>query len=88
MNKILSRQEREKALSVSKHEYPQDMPCAVCGYRWMQHHGTLCPIRPGYLTPVDMGDHIEMLPVAPIFGNKTFIPDVAWQNQNPDFDVQ
>jgi hypothetical protein len=73
--------EKERAALVSPKEYPQDLPCAICRFRWMQHQGTLCPIRPGYF------DHVLGLPVPPLMGNTTFIPDVAYLNQNPDFDV-
>ena len=51
--KRLTREQREKAMSVSPKEYPQEMPCLICGYRWMQHRGMLCPIRPGSMVPVD-----------------------------------
>lgn len=68
---------------VSPKEYPHDLPCAVCHFRWMQHKGTLCPKRPGYLTRI-LG---KLIPVAPVFGDTTFIPDVAYLNKNPDFDV-
>lgn len=78
--------ERERAMLVSKDEYPQNMPCAVCGYRWMQHKGLICPETPGYLFPLDMGDRIEMVPVMPTFGNSLFIPDVAFEKE-PDFEV-
>jgi hypothetical protein len=85
--KPLSRHEREKALLVPKTEYPQEMPCINCGYRWMQHKGLLCPIRPGFMMPLEVGDHIEYFPVEPVFGNSTFLPDVAYY-KTPDFDVQ
>jgi hypothetical protein len=85
--KHLSRADRERAMSVARTEYPAEMPCAVCGFRWMQHRGTLCPARPGYLVPIDMGDRIEYRPVAPVFGDTTFLPDASYYNQSPDFDV-
>jgi hypothetical protein len=79
--------EKERAMLVDRKEYPGEMPCMVCGFRWMQHKGTLCPSRPGYGFPLDCGDHIEIIPVPPIWGNTTFIPDLAYYSQNPDFDV-
>jgi hypothetical protein len=85
--KRLTRAERERAIAVSRNEYPPEMPCAVCGFRWMQHRGTLCPARPGYLVPIDCGDHIEFMPVSPVFGDTTFLPDASYFNQSPDFDV-
>jgi len=80
MSNRMTWQERERAMSVSPKEFPQDLPCAVCRYRWMQHKGLLCPVRPGYMS-------VSGIPVPPIFGDTTFIPDVAYLNQNPDFDV-
>jgi hypothetical protein len=85
--KRMSRREKETAMLVPKTEYPQDMPCTVCGYRWMQHKGTLCPQRPGGMIPIDFVTHIEFIPVEPLWGDTTFLPDVAYYNQNPDFDV-
>ena len=83
MNRQLSIDQIEHAMAVSPKEYPQDMPCMMCQYVWMQHKGTLCPARPGYFDPVTGN------PVAPIYqAETTFIPDVAYLNQNPDFDVQ
>lgn len=80
----LSRAELEAAINVSPKEYPQNMPCAVCGYRWMQHLGTLCPAKPGGFL-VAAG---EMVPILPVYQEEmTFLPDVAYYNQNPDFDV-
>ena len=73
--------EKERAILVSPKEYPQDLPCAVCGFRWMQHAGTLCPKRPGYYS------YVLDIPVPPIMGDSTFIPDLAYLNVNPDFDV-
>lgn len=76
----MTQAEKELAMLVSPKEYPQDLPCAVCGYRWMQHRGSLCPRKPGYYSFV-LGR-----PVAPVLGDTTFIPDVAFLKQ-PDFDV-
>lgn len=76
--------EIERAINVSPKEYPQDMPCAVCGYRWMQHMGLLCPSTPGGLRIADG----QPVPILPTYQTETtFIPDVSWQNPNPDFDV-
>jgi hypothetical protein len=75
----MTRQEKEHAILVSRNEYPQDLPCAVCHFRWMQHRGTLCPKRPGYMSALGV-------PVPPIMGDTTFIPDLAYLKQ-PDFDV-
>jgi hypothetical protein len=79
MSNRLTDKERELAMLVSRKEFPQDMPCAVCHFRWMQHRGLLCPIRPGFMS-------VTGLPVPPVYGDSTFIPDVAYFNQ-PDFDV-
>ena len=73
---------RERAMAVAKTEYPQDLPCAVCRFRWMQHKGTLCPKTPGYF------DHVLQMAFPPTLGDTTFIPDVAYLNQSPDFDVE
>lgn len=75
--------ERERAMLVDRKEYPQDLPCAICHHRWMQHNGTLCPVSPGYITR--MGT-VQL----PVFenSNSTFIPDAAYYNQSPDFEVQ
>ena len=83
----------EAAANVSPSEYPQMMPCLACGYAWMQHKGTLCPQRPGGMQQVLRNGgtpeaYIELVPVLPIWGDTTFIPDVAYFNQNPDFDVE
>jgi hypothetical protein len=75
--------ERERAMLVDRKEYPQDLPCAVCRYRWMQHKGLLCPKVPGHWARTPEG----IVPIPPTFGDTTFIPDVAYLNQNPDFDV-
>lgn len=80
-NRPLTDAERERAALVSPKEYPQEMPCAVCRFRWMQHRGTLCPKTPGYVSQVTG----EAVP--PTMGDTTFIPDVAYYSQNPDFDV-
>jgi hypothetical protein len=72
--------EKERAMLVSPKEYPGEMPCAVCGYRWMQHRGSLCPKHPGYFSV------ILQRPIPPIMGDTTFIPDVAFVKE-PDFDV-
>lgn len=84
-DKPLTRYERERAMQESPKQYPQNMPCAVCGNRWMQHKGTLCPSRVGDAMRVGT----EIIPILPSFegSNTTFIPDVAWENPNPDFDV-
>jgi hypothetical protein len=70
----------ERAMIADKEEFPQEMPCCVCGFRWMQHKGRLCPSRPGYFDPV------SGQPVAPVFGNTEFIPDVNFYKE-PDFDA-
>lgn len=76
----LNAAERERAMIADPKEFPQEMPCAVCGFRWMQHKGRLCPSRPGYFDP------LTQRPVAPIFGDTEFIPDANFFKQ-PDFDV-
>lgn len=80
-NRPMTEQEKDKARSASKTLYPQEMPCAICGNRWMQHVGEMCPIKPGYLS------RLTGLPVPPETGETTFVPDAAFYNQNPDFDV-
>lgn len=76
----LNAAERERAMLVSPKTYPQDMPCCVCGFRWMQHKGTLCPARPGYFDP------ISGLPVPPTFSDTEFLPDVNFFKE-ADFDA-
>jgi len=80
--KNLSHAEIEKAISIDPKTYPQDMPCSVCGFRWMQHMGTLCPVRPGY---IENASGFPKL-VLPVFGNTTFLPDLDYY-KTPDFDV-
>lgn len=77
----LTAAEREKAMLVSPHTYPQDMPCMVCHCRWRQHKGALCVSRPGYFS------HESGRPVPPTFGDTAFVPDENWANPNPDFAV-
>lgn len=76
-----------RAAETKPTEYPQDMPCAVCGNRWMQHKGLLCPSQVGGLIVIDgvLAPVEARFPLPP--NATTFIPDVAWQNPNPDFDV-
>jgi hypothetical protein len=76
----LNAAERERAMSANKLEFPQEMPCAVCGFRWMQHKGKLCPARPGYYGP-------DGKPVLPVFGDTSFVPDENFYKE-PDFDVE
>jgi hypothetical protein len=70
------------AISVPATEYPQDMPCMLCHFRWMQHKGTLCPKTPGGF---DLKNGRAVLPTWQFY--TTFIPDVAYMNPDPDFDV-
>lgn len=76
----LDRAGRERAMLADAKEFPQEMPCAVCGNRWMQHKGRLCPAKPGYF------DHVLQRPVPPIFGDTEFIPDANFYKE-PNFDV-
>jgi hypothetical protein len=62
----LSPSQLEHAINVDPKEYPENMPCAMCGYMWMQHYGTLCPARPGYL------ELTTGKAVMPIFQNPDF----------------
>jgi hypothetical protein len=71
---------KERAMLADPKEFPQEMPCAVCHFRWMQHKGRLCPARPGYFDQLTGG------PVAPVFGNTEFIPDVNFYKE-ADFEV-
>jgi len=81
-NRPMTDADRERAMLVSPKEYPQDLPCAICHHRWMQHKGTLCPVSPGY---IERDGGIKL----PVFAgsNSTFVPDLAYLNQSPDFDV-
>lgn len=79
--------EKLRAMSVSPKEYPQETPCAVCGYRWREHKGTLCVKRAATYFLLDMGTHLEPVPIPPVLGDTTFVPDLAYFSQNPDFDV-
>jgi hypothetical protein len=87
IRKPLTVAEMERAINHDKHTYPNEMPCAICGHRWMQHMGLLCPVRAGGFLNVDG----ELVPVMPVYGNQQngtlFVPDLAYYNQNPDFDV-
>lgn len=76
--------EREKLFLTNANLYPQEMPCAMCGYRWMQHKGEVCPVKPGGFKQTILG----MIPIVPIFsGSKTaFVPDVEFYKE-PNFDV-
>lgn len=76
----MTQAERERAMSSRKDEFPNDMPCAVCGYRWMQHMGLLCPRTPGHYNQV-LGTATP-----PTQGDTTFIPDVDYFKR-PDFAV-
>jgi hypothetical protein len=81
---MLTKQEIEKAINVDRNTYPGEMPCIICGHRWMQHMGTLCPHTPGGYIIVDG----MLAAVKPIFQEETtFLPDMTYYNQNPDFDV-
>ena len=79
-NRPLTDAEKERAMLVSKDEYPQEMPCIVCRFRWMQHKGTLCPKTPGYF------DRFLQRPVPPTFADTTFLPDLDFYKE-PNFDV-
>lgn len=81
---ISSDAEREKLFLENANLYPQDMPCAMCGYRWMQHKGEVCPVKPGGLKKTILG----LTPVVPVFlGSKTaFVPDYEFYKE-PNFDV-
>jgi hypothetical protein len=35
--------EKERAMIMSKHQYPQSLLCANCLQKWMAHKGTMCP---------------------------------------------
>jgi hypothetical protein len=78
---MISKEEWSRAIQSDPKEYPQDMPCAVCGNRWMQHLGKLCPTRPGYIS--EFGHPVPALFVD---SDTTFIPDTAYYKR-PDFDV-
>lgn len=81
----LTRAEIEKAALVSPLTYPQDMPCANCKRRWMQHKGLLCPVQDGYWSPVRAANG-GFIAVPPKFGTDLFIPDEAYYTP-PDFEV-
>lgn len=76
--------EREKLFLTNANLYPQEMPCAMCGHRWMQHRGEVCPVRPGGFKQTVLG----MIPIMPVFyGSKTaFVPDIEFYKE-PNFDV-
>jgi hypothetical protein len=67
--------------------YPQELPCANCGFRWRQHLGLCCRVNEGgEISPVrgPKGERIVDLPN--FYRNRFFIPD--WDYfQEPDFDV-
>lgn len=72
--------EREKAMLANPKLYPQNMPCMVCHFRWMQHRGKLCPARPGHYS------HALGRAVPPVMGNTEFVPDENFYKTH-DFDV-
>lgn len=76
----LNAAQRERAMLADPKEFPQEMPCAVCGFRWMQHKGRLCPARPGYLDP------LTHQAIPPAMGDTEFIPDADFYKE-ADFDV-
>ena len=78
--KRLTQAERERAMLAPRNLYSNKMPCMVCGFRWMQHKGTLCPSRPGYFS------QSLRMPIAPIMGDTEFLPDERFYKE-PDFDV-
>lgn len=81
---ITSNIEREKLFLTNPNLYPQEMPCAMCGKRWMQHKGEVCPIRIGELKETRLG----MLLIMPLYhGSKTaFVADVEFYKES-NFDV-
>lgn len=80
-----SQAEIEAAANYKKDAYPQECPCAICGYRWMQHMGLICPATPGGFIPIR--DSGEMIPVMPTFNlDSFFIPDMDFY-KTPNFDV-
>jgi hypothetical protein len=85
MSELRRQAKIEAAANHDKNAYPQEMPCMLCGYRWMQHMGLLCPAKPGGFIP--LRDTGELIPVMPIFRtDQFFIPDLAYYKE-PDFDV-
>ena len=79
----LTPRELQTAIEANPKEFPNEMPCANCGHRWMQHMGKLCPATPGGFMIIDG----EMVPIMPVFQEtKTFIPDVDYF-KTPNFDV-
>lgn len=75
-----------KAASTPRTEYPQELPCMVCGNRWMQHKGTLCPAQVGGILMIE-GHPAVVEARFPLPENATtFIPDLDFLKQ-PNFDV-
>jgi hypothetical protein len=76
----------ERAALASPYLYPQDCPCARCGFRWMQHKGLLCPATEGKWSTIQ-NPHTGMpYVIPPTFSDQTFIPDEAYYRE-PEFDV-
>jgi hypothetical protein len=84
----LSPRDFEKFAAYPRESYPQEMPCAVCGYMWMQHKGMLCPLSPGGFIPIETEKGVfETFAVMPVFGDSLFVPDLDYYKQNPPFEV-
>jgi hypothetical protein len=84
----ISKRDIEKFSAYDKATYPQEMPCLVCGYMWMQHRGLLCPLSPGGLVPIETErGKFEMFAAMQIFGDSLFVPDLDYYKQNPSFEV-
>lgn len=82
---IASDIERERLMLSRKDMFPENCPCAMCGYRWMQHKGEVCPVRVGEMRQSATGQIHIILPE--YRGSMTaFVPDEAYY-KTPDFAV-
>lgn len=95
--RVLTPQQVQLAASVAKDSYPNEMPCIQCGYAWMQHLGTLCPVHPGRValrmcidatTGQKFMEPYVAEPARFDGATTTFLPDVDYYNQSPDFEVE
>ena len=89
---IASDLEREKLMLSRKDMFPENCPCAMCGHRWMQHKGEVCPVRVGEMRQTldgsgnYAGGQIHLI-LPEYRGSMTaFVPDEAYY-KTPDFAV-
>jgi len=78
----------DAAINFDPRIYPQDCPCANCGFRWREHLGLCCRVnKGGDVSPLrgPKGERIVSLPN--FYRNRFFIPDWDYFKE-PNFDVR